>query len=77
MIKNKYRCTYLDPFSLSFTTTEINKHRTMDVPRMDVMLDFICMGPVDLEGARRNMNILIIHILFLQMTVNTCICCEI
>ena len=24
------------------------------IPRADVMLDFICMGPVDLSGARRN-----------------------
>ena len=23
------------------------------ITRMDVMLDFICMGPVDLPGARR------------------------
>ena len=24
------------------------------IPRVDVMLDFICMGPVDLSGARRS-----------------------
>ena len=25
----------------------------MYIPRMDVMLDFICMGPADLPGAHR------------------------
>ena len=25
----------------------------MYIPRMNVMLDFICMGPVDLPGAHR------------------------
>ena len=36
--------TLKSTFSLSLCTY---------ITRMDVMLDFICMGPVDLPGARR------------------------
>ena len=39
----------------STATVFLSNHHSLCtyIPRMDVMLDFICMGPVDLPGARR------------------------
>ena len=53
LIKFVFISTWISVINMRICDVLLNFFVSVYISPMDVMLDFICMGPVDLTGARR------------------------